>query len=166
MNIMWIPLQPWISSPPFSGSRARPISPIPRLHMLLATSRGCATTVPSGFVSRKTLTPYYTGPAGPRERRFSARRAFEAFVARLMVLERVDDDDDGGAHQDDEQGREDAADHREEHLQRGLSGLFLGTLTATTPHLFRLDTEDLGDTNTELFGLNQRLDEGVKLLHT
>src|SRR5439155_18039940 len=125
-----------------------------------------ATIVPSSFVSRKTLTPYYnarrrqSGPAGPRERRFSAMRAFEA----LVMLERVDDDDDGRPHQDDEQGREDAADHGEEHFQRGLRGLLLGTLTATAPHLFRLDAEHLGDADAELLGLDQRLDEGVQLL--
>src|SRR2546426_6944752 len=164
MNIMWIPLQPWISSPPFSGNRCRPISPTPRAMKLLATSRGCATTVPSRLVSRKTLSPYYTGPAGPRERRFSAMRAFEAFVARLFVLERVDDDDDGRAHQDDEQGREDAANHREEHFQRRLGGLLLRPLPAAAAHFFGLNAQHLRDSHAELLGLDQRQDEGVQFL--
>src|ERR1700736_4353784 len=101
MNIMWIPLQPWIRSPPFSGSRDRPINPMPREMKLLATSSGWATIVPSCFVSRKTLSPYY-----------SLRHSSLA-----LVLEGVDDDDDGRPHQHDEEGREDAADHREQHFQ-------------------------------------------------
>src|SRR6202022_2655105 len=86
-------------------------------------------------------------------------------IARLVMLERVDDDDDGGAHQDDEQGREESADHREEHFQRGLRGLLRRSLTAAAPHLFRLDAEYLRDTDAELLGLDQGLDEGVQLLH-
>src|SRR5437899_11011709 len=81
----------------------------------------------------------------------------------LFVLERVDDDDDGGTHEHDEQGREDAADHREEHFQRRLSGLLLRPLPAAAAHLFRLNAEDLRDTDAELFRLDQGLDEGVQL---
>src|SRR5881392_1904526 len=157
MNIMWIPLQPWISKPPLSGRRDRPIRPTPRAITLLATSSGCATIVPSCFVSRKTLSPYYTVLAalGPPP--------FRAYVRALFVLERVDDDDDGGSHEHDEQGREDAADHREEHLQRRLRSLLLRSLPAAAAHLFRLNAEDFRDTDAELFRLDQRLDEGVQL---
>src|SRR2546422_6987719 len=80
------------------------------------------------------------------------------------MLERMDNDDYCWPHQDDEQGREDAADHREEHFQRGLRGLLLRPLPAAAPHLFRLDAEHFRDTDTELFRLDQRLDEGVELL--
>src|SRR6266581_1789369 len=156
MNIMWMPLQPLISSPPFSGSRARPINPSPEVMKLRATSSGSATIVPSCLVSRKTLSPYYTALCAMG--RWTPPRRY------LFVLKRVDDDDDRWAHQDDEQGREDAADHREEHFQRSLRGLLFRPLTAAAPHLFRLDAEYFRDTDTELFRLDQRLDEGVQLL--
>src|ERR1700730_16007262 len=76
----------------------------------------------------------------------------------------MDNDDYRWAHQDNEQSREDAADHREEHFQRRLRGLLLRSLTAAAPHLFRLDAEHFRDTDAELLGLDQRLDEGVQLL--
>jgi hypothetical protein len=50
-----------ISRPPFSGNLARPINPSPEVMKVLATSSGSATIVPSCFVSRKTLSPYYSG---------------------------------------------------------------------------------------------------------
>src|SRR5260370_35895526 len=95
-------------------------------------------------------------------RESAARPAGSLFC--LVMLKRMDNDDYRWAHQDDEQGRKDAPDHREEHLQRRLRGLLLRALAAAAPHLFRLDAEHFRDTDTELFGLNQGLNEGVQLL--
>src|SRR6266852_5228166 len=82
------------------------------------------------------------GPLDAAMARFSSRAQ-----VRLVVLKRVDDDDDRWSHEDDEQGREDTADHREEHFQGRLCGLLLRSLTTAAPHLFRLDAEHFRDTD-------------------
>jgi hypothetical protein len=54
----------------------------------------------------------------------------------------------GRAEQDDEEGREDAAGHREEHLQGGLLAGLLGPLAAAAPDLLGLDAQHVGDPDT------------------
>ena len=69
------------------------------------------------------------------------------------------DRDDRRPEDDDEDRREDAADHREEHLHRGLGRGLLGALAALDPELVRLDLQDLGDRHAELLGLDDGADE-------
>src|SRR6202049_3090784 len=76
----------------------------------------------------------------------------------------VGDLDHRRAEEHDEQGWEDASDHREEHLQRGLLPQFLGALPALATDLLGLDAQDVGDTHAELLRLNDRLDEVAQLL--
>src|ERR1700674_3158495 len=76
----------------------------------------------------------------------------------------VGDLDHRRAQEHDEQGWEDASDHREEHLQRGLLPQFLGALPALAADLLGLDAQDVGDTHAELLRLNYRLDEVAQLL--
>src|SRR3990170_3213191 len=75
------------------------------------------------------------------------------------VSEVADDQDQGGAKDHDEQGREDAPDEREEHLDRRLRGGLLRALPAFDPELFGLDLEHLRDRDAELLGLDDRADE-------
>ena len=64
-----------------------------------------------------------------------------------------------GPEDDDEQRREDAADEREQHLDRRLGRHLLGALAALDPELLGLDLEHLGDRHAELLGLDDRADE-------
>src|SRR3981081_3230108 len=64
---------------------------------------------------------------------------------------------------DDEQGREDAADGRQDDEDRGARGLLLRALTALHAHLLGLDPQDLRHRHTELIGLDDRGDEAAKL---
>src|SRR3712207_5452394 len=59
----------------------------------------------------------------------------------------------------DEDGREDAPDHREQHLDRRLRRGLLGALTSLDAKLLRLDLEHLRDWNAELLGLDDGADE-------
>src|ERR1700690_1683306 len=75
------------------------------------------------------------------------------------AAERLDYLDDRRAQDDDEQGREDAADEREQHLDRGLGGLLFGSRASLDAELLGLDLQNLGDRNAELLGLDDRADE-------
>src|SRR4051794_22200944 len=141
MNIMWMPFVP-DSQSPASGSRpARPMRPMNRAHSPSATSRRSARSV-----SRLTL----------RARIGVAMRGADV---RDLDLQVQDDEDDGRPEDDDEQRREDAPDEREEHLDRGLRGLLLGTLAPLDAQLLGLDLEHLRDRHAELLGLDDGADE-------
>src|SRR6266849_2413844 len=80
------------------------------------------------------------------------------------LLPWLQQDQRGRAEQDDPQRREDAADHRQHHLQRRLRGLFLRPLAPLAAHLVSLDAQDLADAGAELLRLDDRLDEVVQVL--
>src|SRR3979411_1177676 len=80
-------------------------------------------------------------------------------------LPRLEQDQRRRSEQDDPQRREDAADHRQHHLQRRLGRLFLGALAALAPHLVGLDAEDFSDAGAELLRLDDGLDEVVQVLY-
>ena len=67
---------------------------------------------------------------------------------------RLHEDQHGGTEQDDPQRREDAADHREHHLQRRLGALFLRALAALAPHLVSLDAQTIESWRESFTGLN------------
>src|SRR5205807_4388723 len=81
------------------------------------------------------------------------------------ALPRSHQDQHGRAEKHDPQRREDAADHGQHHLQRGLGASLLRALTALAPHLISLDAEDLADAGAELLGLDDGLHEVVQVLH-
>src|SRR5438445_5515530 len=94
----------------------------------------------------------------PPPRAGSERRSRERWpLRRLFGAQLMGYLDDRRPEEHDEQRREDAADHREEHLQRRLLTLLLGTLTALSADLLRLDAEHVGDADAELLRLDDRL---------
>ena len=70
-----------------------------------------------------------------------------------------------GPEDDDEHRREDAADEREEHLDRRLGCHLLRALAALDAQLLGLDLEDARDRDAELLGLDDRADEARERGH-
>src|SRR5579872_859894 len=86
-------------------------------------------------------------------------------IRRASTSPRLHEDQDCRAEQHDPQRREDAAHHGQHHLQSRLSTSLLRALAAPAPHLIGLDAQDLSDARTELFRLDDRLDEVVEVVH-
>src|SRR5206468_8257257 len=80
-----------------------------------------------------------------------------------LAGEGLDHLEDGRTEKDDEESREDAADHREEHLERRLLALLLGALPAAAADLLGLDAQHVGDADAQLLRLDDRLEEVVQL---
>src|SRR6266566_5435944 len=66
--------------------------------------------------------------------------------------------------QDHPQRREDASEHRDEHLQRSLRAALLCAQQTFVAYLVGLDPQDPAHARPELLRLNDRLDEVVQLL--
>ena len=65
-----------------------------------------------------------------------------------------------GPKNHDEQRRENADGQREDHLDGGLCGGFLGPLLPFRPHGIRMNPERIGDGRPESFRLDQHGGEG------
>src|SRR3979409_1404626 len=89
-----------------------------------------------------------------------------AYALLSLLRSWLHQDQRSGSEQDDPEHWEDAAHHGQQHLQSRLGGLFLRPLTAAAPHVVGLDTKDLADAGSELFGLDDRLDEVVQVIDT
>src|SRR5882672_7802148 len=82
----------------------------------------------------------------------------------LTALEGSESKQRSRAKQDDPQGWKDAADHRQQHLQRGLRASLLGNQQPLLPDLVGLHAQKADDAGPQLLRLDHRLDEVVELL--
>src|SRR5215212_9517588 len=110
MNIMWIPLLSGSHRPWPSANDGRPIRP-----MNLSQSPSAASSAPATSVPRETFRARSRASAAIK--RPSSAESLRLPWGRREVLH---DQDDRRTEDDDEQGRKDAPDEREQHLDRRL----------------------------------------------
>src|SRR5439155_225191 len=94
------------------------------------------------------------------------RVALRFVPTELPAPQDLERHDRGRPKQDHPQRREDASEHRDEHLQRSLRAALLCAQQTFVAYLVGLDPQDPAHARPQLLRLNDRLDEVVQLLDT
>ena len=140
---------------------------MPRHHQVDHQERGqrCSSCLSAAGPEVAVRTSY---PSRATRRERTERRVRSSSTSRMAgrtagsivrCRRPAHDGHDGRPQDDDEDRGEDAADHREEHLDRCLGRRLLGALAALDAQLLRLDLQHLGDRHAELLGLDDGADE-------